>query len=152
MRLKVFLIIYLSCFGLSSLAADLPANLQPGSIQQHEIDIQEQRDKESQLLMQKKEGGAEIDLEDLRYKNTVPLPDNSNKPMVFINSINTNPSSVLPEKELSDIKTKYTNKKMSIDDINAMLIEINDLYKKKNYITAKAILPPSNHQRRCFKY
>lgn len=142
MRLKVFLIIYLSCFGLSSLAADLPANLQPGSIQQHEIDIQEQRDKESQLLIQKKEGGAEIDLEDLRYKNTVPLPDNSNKPMVFINSINTNPSSVLPEKELSDIKTKYTNKKMSIDDINAMLVEINDLYKKKNYITAKAILPP----------
>jgi len=140
MRLKVFLIIYLLCFGLTSIAADLPANLQPGSLQQHEINIQEQKEKENQLLMKKKESEAEIDLEDLRYKKA-PLPDNSNKPMVFINSININSSSVLQERELNDIKSKYINKKMSIDDINAMLVEINNLYKKRNYITAKAILP-----------
>lgn len=129
-------------FNCPSFAADLPANLEPGSIQQHEINILEEHKKENQLLLEKKESEPEIDLEDLRYKKIAPIPGSSDKPMVLVNAINTTSSSVLPEQELNDIKAKYINKKMNIDDINAMLVEINDLYKKRNYITAKAILPP----------
>ncbi|HBG49418.1 MAG TPA: hypothetical protein DDW90_07955 [Cyanobacteria bacterium UBA9971] len=141
----MYFLIVIICFCLFSCPAysanqQLPGNLEAGSVQQHDINILEQRDKESQLLIDKKNDDSEIDIEDLKYKKA-PLPDNSEKPTVFINKININSSSILSEEELSNIKTVYVNKTLSIDDINTMLIEINNLYKKKNFITAKAVLP-----------
>lgn len=116
-------------------------NFDPGSIQQHDLNIQKQLEKENQLLMEKKEGDSEIDIEYLKHKKIAPTPGNSDKPMVFINQINLNSSSILSEEELNNLKANYVNKNLSIDDINSMIVEINSLYKKKNFITAKAVLP-----------
>lgn len=144
MLFKLFMVIIcFLVFSYSSYAASqqLPGNLEAGSIQQHDLNVSEQREKEYQLLLDKKNDTSEIDIEDLKYKKTTPVPNNSDKPTVFINKINASSSSILSEDELNNLKANYLNKKLSIDDINSMLVEINNLYKKKNFITAKAILP-----------
>ncbi len=136
----IILFIFFSGFYLPAYSVALPDNLNPGSIQQHEINTFEQREKEKNLLEEKKEIPAEIDIEDLKRKQK-NNSDESEKPTVLINSINHNRSYILSDEELKNIKTKYINKNISIDDINKMLVEINELYTEKNYITAKAILP-----------
>ena len=145
MKLKLHflsLIIFLSGLNYSVYAVELPDSLKAGSVQQHDLNTLEQQQKEKQLLNDKKQNKQEVNIEDLRYKKEENKSKNSDKPTVFINKININSSSVLLDQELNDIKTKYVNKKLSIDDINSMIVEINDLYKQKDYITAKAILPP----------
>lgn len=120
----------------------LPGNLEAGSIQQHDINILEQREKENQFLLNKKEKQTEVHIEDLRYKKEKNKTKDINKPTVLINKINIDSSDILTDEELKTITTKYVHKKLSIDDIDDLILEINTSYKKKNFITAKAILPP----------
>lgn len=114
--------------------------INPGSIQQHSLKTQEYQEQEKQLLQAPVPEESKVDIQDLRNKEQTK--SDSSKTTVLINQVNINSSEILTEEEINEITAKYINQKVSIDDINNMLTEINNLYKKKEYITAKAVLPP----------
>ncbi len=60
---------------------------------------------------------------------------------VFVNSIEVAPSEILTREEIEPIISKYAGKNLFITDIQAMIDEINSLYAKKGFVTAKAYLP-----------
>ncbi|MDY6879954.1 MAG: ShlB/FhaC/HecB family hemolysin secretion/activation protein [Thermodesulfobacteriota bacterium] len=60
----------------------------------------------------------------------------------LVKKIITNPSEILSKKELDDILTAYEGKIIAIKDLFQIIDEINSLYRSKNMIAAKAILPP----------
>ena len=59
-----------------------------------------------------------------------------------LTKVQHNPSKVLTEKDLAPIFAKYEGREVSIQELYAMLAEINDLYFKKGYLVARAFLLP----------
>ena len=60
---------------------------------------------------------------------------------LYVNSIEVAPSEILTREEIEPIITKYAGKNLFITDIQQMIDEINSLYAKKGFVTAKAYLP-----------
>ena len=60
---------------------------------------------------------------------------------VYVNTIEVAPSEILTREEIEPIISKYAGKNLFITDIQAMIDEINTLYAKKGFVTAKAYLP-----------
>ncbi len=60
---------------------------------------------------------------------------------VYVDSIEVAPSEILTKEEIEPIISKYAGKNLFISDIQAMIDEINGLYAKKGFVTAKAYLP-----------
>ena len=60
---------------------------------------------------------------------------------VYVNSIEVAPSEILTREEIEPVISKYAGKNLFITDIQAMIDEINALYAKKGFVTAKAYLP-----------
>ncbi|MPL65723.1 Heme/hemopexin transporter protein HuxB [bioreactor metagenome] len=60
---------------------------------------------------------------------------------VFISRIAVDVSDILTAGEIQAITATYENREISISELNEAVSKINELYKKKNYITAKAVLP-----------
>lgn len=52
-------------------------------------------------------------------------------------------SDILSREEVAVITGNYEQRDLVMDDLMAMLEEINTLYREKNAVTARAILPPS---------
>lgn len=61
---------------------------------------------------------------------------------VVVKGFNVNPSEIIPKEELDKITEPYLNKSVSINDLKEIVNEINKVYVKKGYITARAFLPP----------
>ena len=61
---------------------------------------------------------------------------------VTVNQIITNPSEILTQEELRTIMVKYEGQELKLKDLYQAVAAVNELYKKKGYITARAILPP----------
>jgi len=143
MKKQIKILLVLVILQLStSYAVSSPAPQEiPGFVQQHDDNLLNQREKEQNLLLKNKEPQTEVHIEDLRDKNDSNESDNKNKPVIWINEINVSSTSILSEQEINDVKAKYIHKNINIDDINNLLNDINRIYMKKNYITAKAILP-----------
>lgn len=117
--------------------------IDPGSIQQHNIKTIEYQINEKRLLEEQsvKEESTDIIKEMIDEENAPPVPS---KIKVLVNKININSSEILTNNEINVLTAKYIRKEVSIDEIKNLLHEINTLYKKKDYITAKAILPPQS--------
>lgn len=60
---------------------------------------------------------------------------------VYVDSIEVAPSEILTKEELTPIISKYAGKNLFITDIQQMIDEINTLYAKKGFVTARAYLP-----------
>lgn len=61
---------------------------------------------------------------------------------VLINSFNINQSQILSKEEIDGITNSYIGKEVKIDDLKKVIEDINTLYAKKGYISARAFLPP----------
>lgn len=61
---------------------------------------------------------------------------------IWVNKIDTDPSSILSTEEVTAIIAKYEGRMVGIQDLYQAVKEINDLYLKKGFITAKAVLAP----------
>jgi len=82
-------------------------------------------------------------------ENITPAVDDSqNKsaikeiPTIFIKEVTFGKSNIFSEKDLNEFSESLVNKKISADEINNLINTINVSYRKKGYITAKAVLPP----------
>lgn len=60
---------------------------------------------------------------------------------VFISRIAVDASDILTVEEIQAITASYENREISISELHEVIGKINELYKNKNYITAKAMLP-----------
>ena len=61
---------------------------------------------------------------------------------VLISRIAVDASEVFAAAEIQAITAPYENREVSISELHEVVGKINELYKSKNYITAKALLPP----------
>lgn len=61
---------------------------------------------------------------------------------VFISRIAVDASEILTAEEVQAITAPYENREISMSELYEVVGKINEVYKNKNYITAKAILPP----------
>ncbi len=60
---------------------------------------------------------------------------------VYVNTIEVAPSEILTREEIAPVIEKYAGKNLFITDIQQMIDEINNLYAKKGFVTARAYLP-----------
>lgn len=61
---------------------------------------------------------------------------------VFISRIVVDASEIFTAAEIQAITAPYEQREISIQELQTIVGKINELYKSKNYITAKAMLPP----------
>ena len=61
---------------------------------------------------------------------------------ITVSKIITNQSAILTAEEIRAITAKYEGQKLELKDLYQAVADINNMYKNKGYITAKAILPP----------
>lgn len=81
--------------------------------------------------------------EDTVIDKTTQLPEQSpaGTARVFISRIAVDASDILTVEEIKAVTASYENREISISELNEVIRKINELYKNKNYITAKALLP-----------
>lgn len=61
---------------------------------------------------------------------------------IFVQRIETTPSEALSEEELQGLIAPYENKELTVNDLRELVAKINELYRQKNLITARAFLSP----------
>jgi hemolysin activation/secretion protein len=61
---------------------------------------------------------------------------------IAVVSVVTDPSEILTEHEIRAITEKLEGKTVGVDELQQAVDQINQLYAEKNYITARAVLPP----------
>lgn len=121
-------------------AQDSPST--PDGTRKHATDTMEyynlQRKMETEGLRgTQPEEGAEADFPE------GPSPDETiGARRLLVQSIEIGPSRVLTDAELEAITRKYEGRELTVADLFAVVAEINALYKSKNFLAAKAILPP----------
>lgn len=67
-------------------------------------------------------------------------PQSSKK--IHVSSVVTDNSDILTDDEIKSVTQNYEDKDISISDLFRMVDELNDLYRQKNYLSAKAVLSP----------
>lgn len=73
-------------------------------------------------------------------KESVPETDRGE--MIFIRTIETDPSEILSREEIRLVLQDYEGRQVSLNDLFKIVDRLNALYREKGFITAKAILPP----------
>jgi hemolysin activation/secretion protein len=121
-----------------ALAQDEIRSVDPSAVRRRQEQIEEyyERSQEEQLQ-------SEQEKELIIEKQPVPeeeLP--SEQQAVLIERIEMNSSELLTLDDLRSIIDQYEGRKLTIHELKKMTGEINDLYRDKGYITARAILPP----------
>ena len=119
--------------------AQQPDPVSPGAILQRSTDTMEyylQKKKVEEKAPEPE--GKVID----KAKEERPAAAEDDRKVIFVNRIETGKSEILTEAEIDAITRPYEQKNISIRDLFAVVDQINELYKDKKYITAKAILPP----------
>lgn len=131
----------ISSFSTCVLAAppvsNLPNNQNPGvllnkerdEIREYRVkrDIQEQKDKEDQVVEDKREEEK--------------APDESKAIKFNLEKIEINDSEVITKEELTAITSKYEGKEITISVLYDIVNEINALYSDKGYLVCRAFLP-----------
>lgn len=119
----------------------MPAEFDAGVIDNQSRNTIQIEKKKEELLIDKKNkpaSGAEIDTTNIQKHSS---PDSSNI-KVLINDVIVDKSEILSQQEINDITCELKGKNATIEDINNAVFKINNLYKSKDCVTAKAILPP----------
>lgn len=123
----------------------VPANAQtlrsdtPGAVQTRESDVREYYELKRKLE-KAKDLRPEEEVTDKTKEAPPPAVDGGQR--IFISRIVTDRSDILTDEELRAIISPYEGKETSIRELFAVVDKINDLYRKKGYLTARAILPP----------
>ena len=65
---------------------------------------------------------------------------------VYVNSVEVAPSEILTQSEIQSIIQRLVGKNVFINDIQDVIDEINNLYAKKGFVTARAFLPEQTVQ------
>lgn len=103
------------------------------------MDISEYYKKEKELSQEK----TAPDTDNVVNKTEQEIEKNGQDNVVItIRKIVVDQSEILSEAEIKQITEKFEGRELGLNDLYQAINEINDLYKKKSYITARAFLPP----------
>lgn len=85
---------------------------------------------------------AKVDTEDIDQQNEIQPQTEASTTTVLIKSFDVNPSEIIPKEEIDAILSPYIGQNVTINDLKNAVNEINKIYVKKGYVTARAFLPP----------
>lgn len=95
--------------------------------------------KEKELYQEK----AVPDKDDVVNKAEQEIKNNPQDNVVIsISKITVDKSAILSDEEVREITKKYEGLELGLKDLYKAVNDINELYKNKSYISAKAVLPP----------
>lgn len=77
--------------------------------------------------------------------------DNAPVATLTLSKIETDPSEVLTEAEISDITNGYINREVTVKELYEMVQKLNSLYEGKGYATCGAVLQPQNIEKGVLK-
>ena len=140
MKKIILLSIALTFISSSTQAAD---PLQPGAIREQSIDTLKyyQLEKRTKDEEEKKATPREKSVVD-ETTEADKAPPKTTGALIPINKIVTTPSEILSNEEIHAITAPYEGKQVSINQLFIVVEAINNLYKEKKAIAAKAVLPP----------
>jgi hemolysin activation/secretion protein len=130
------LIIGLHCT-LSQAAESAAA--EPGSIPRRPVENRDYYRLERELQEEQSQEKSNVTDNNAAKQETMAA-DSTAK--ILIRKIVTDPSEILSGDEIGQITAKYEELNVGIAELYQMLQAINELYLKKGYFTAKAVLPP----------
>ena len=101
---------------------------------------------EAQQYREQKESNEKSE-QDIPTVDTEALPDDTASPLnstvkFELNSVDISESDILTDEDIELITRQYLKRIITLNDLNRLLDEINDLYRLKGYLASKAYLPP----------
>ena len=141
---------YLLLSALTALCAN-PVTAQdlgsiPGAIHNSSLDTSEFYQLQEQLNQAVSEQELAPDELIVEPEQTGPDIKAGSTQSIQVSEVMVDSSDILSGKEVTAITRKYEQRDLVMDDLLAMLAEINALYREKNAVTARAILPPQRIQ------
>jgi hemolysin activation/secretion protein len=108
--------------------------------------IEESTPKETQLERNEDfiedDQSSQADVEEVEPDTRQPQTMDDGQVKVLVRQFDINQSEILSEEEINSITSKYVGKQLGIDQLKDITNDINALYVKKGFITARAYLPP----------
>lgn len=65
----------------------------------------------------------------------------------YVSEIQADASEILSVEEIRGVLAKYEGRTVDFAQLEAAVVELNELYTRKNYLTARAVLPPQTIER-----
>lgn len=116
--------------------SDLAGRIDPGAQLSRAREYMERQRVEQQLEENRKKQDTKVETEGQK-------PEQAEKQIRFqVNKIETDPSEILTEGEISRITETYVGKTVSLQDLYDVADAISKLYEEKGYSICKAYLPP----------
>jgi len=144
MKKARFILFILICLASTTASAIDLQSSNPDVIQKHSGDVEEYYRLEKRL---KKETSPDEkpQIEDNTGEDNTggkPVGNQPNETRIAIKSIVTGESEILSLEEIRQITAIYEGQERTISDLFEMVDRLNDLYRSKGFLTAKALLPP----------
>jgi len=135
-RLSVLFLISLFCFSLRAYAVTPPASQQASG----QTGLSEQQEREQKLREKIEQPPAKIE-------NQEVVPESQQPPVVgnektLINTITVTGNTIIPESEINAITHPFEGKELTVADMQKVADLVTDAFRKKGFITTRAIIPP----------
>ncbi|NTV30217.1 MAG: ShlB/FhaC/HecB family hemolysin secretion/activation protein [Candidatus Omnitrophica bacterium] len=142
-KVAVICLVILSVVCPKVYAQDGLGSAAPGAVQSRQGQIKEYLERDSEL----KEKAADEKKAPV-VEEAAPSENKSEKDTskvvgtVFIKKIETDASDILSTDEIRSITSAYEGRELSVRDLGEMINRINELYRTRNFIAARAFLVP----------
>jgi hemolysin activation/secretion protein len=139
MKCRPTLVLFVIAACVLPLHAQQPLTADPGAVQKRSEETFQYYDLQKKLEnLQRQKSSSDA------TKSNQAAPDASagQGGTFLVRRVMLTPSELLSSQELTAISAKYEGRQISIADLNRLVGDINDLYKSKGDVTARAMLPP----------
>lgn len=137
MRLATALLIV--SLAVPAWAQILPRASDPGAIQQRQIE--EERRREEMERLQRKPITKPITPPEPQKPAVKSAPD---AVRFKVHTFDFTPSEILTKEELEAIARDYRDKELTLADLQQLAERVNELYRSKGVVTARAVIPPQD--------
>jgi hemolysin activation/secretion protein len=117
----------------------LPPAVDPGAVQQRQID--EERRRQELERLQRKPVTEPLTQPEAEKPAAKPAPEAIR---FLVRAIEFTPSEILSKNELEAIARDYRGKQLSLVDLQELAERVNALYRAKGVVTARAVIPPQD--------
>jgi hemolysin activation/secretion protein len=124
---------------LSAHAQVIPPAVDPGALQQRQIE----EDRRQRQLDELRRGRIEKPVDADAIKSPTK-PITGEEVRFLVKAVEFSVSELLTRDELDALAAPYQGRTVSLAEIQALVAQVNELYRKKGIVTAQAILPPQD--------
>ena len=135
----------LLCLMVSPARAQDTGSVEPGAVQEHSHETQEYYELQKKLSEEKKNQPAKNNITDQTGNAPMPVSPAAG-PSFLLKEVVTDKSAILTPEEIRSVTRKYEQKQATIKDLIALTQELNQLYRSKGAVSARAFLLPQEVQ------